>query len=189
MHIDKSEFENGVFTVYTQGCNMKCKCCNRLELNKHYSNQDNTQKILYSIKNKEDKITTVVITGGEPTIQDNLLEFLQELKSYNVKVVLKTNGTKVKLINDIINNNLINKICVNIKAPFEKYSLVTDFKERQTNWNCIYKSCLLILRSDIPHVFTMTIIKGIHTNEDIKKVSDTFGGLNNYVIFQQECLD
>lgn len=150
MQIQETKLLNGVFTIKTQGCNLECKICNSPELNEVKDSKISWREAFKIIFEYKEQIREIIITGGEPTVHDNLIPFLKSIKELNIKTILKTNGTIPRVIKKIVVNNLVDYISIGIKAPFVNYEKVTRFKKKKENWNCIYKSYLLVQKSKIP---------------------------------------
>jgi pyruvate formate lyase activating enzyme len=116
--------------VFTQGCNFRCGYCHNPELidgglaSPPYS----SDKILDFLKTRIGKLDGVVITGGEPTLQKDLVDFIQKIKNLGFLVKLDTNGTHPEVVEELLERNLVDYIAMDIKAPFEKYEEITRVK-------------------------------------------------------------
>ena len=91
--------------VFTQGCNFRCGYCHNPGLL-----QVNSKKDIYSVdvffeflKNRVGKLDGVVITGGEATLQKDLIPFMQEVKNLGFLIKLDTNGYRPDVVQDVIN--------------------------------------------------------------------------------------
>ena len=81
--------------IRLSGCNLQCDYCDT----QHQVGEDKTiEAILTAIKGY--KCSNVVLTGGEPTIQENFRDLCNELFVANYNIYLETNGT-TKLPEDI----------------------------------------------------------------------------------------
>ncbi|MDD3283118.1 MAG: anaerobic ribonucleoside-triphosphate reductase activating protein, partial [Candidatus Cloacimonetes bacterium] len=80
--------------IFTQGCNFRCPYCHNPELvlPQIFSPIINTEKVLRFLYRRRRKLSAVVVTGGEPTLQEDLIAFLKILKAMRFKVKLDTNG-------------------------------------------------------------------------------------------------
>lgn len=62
----------------------------------------------------------VAITGGEPLLHTDMPEFLEKIKNLGYKIKLDTNGSNPKLLKEIVNAGLIDRVAMDIKnAPSE----------------------------------------------------------------------
>ena len=132
--------------VFTQGCNFRCGYCHNPNLLK-----PNQQEDIYSVdvffdflKKRVGKLDGVVITGGEPTLQKDLIPFVEHIKSLGFLVKLDTNGSNPQVLEELLNNKLIDYVAMDIKAPLEKYSQVVgvdiDIEKVQKSINLLFNS-------------------------------------------------
>lgn len=157
--------------VFTQGCNFSCSYCHNKELlEKEPSNLTIDPQEIWDLLNKRWKqIDAVVITGGEPTIQPDLIEFMQKIKALGFLVKLDTNGSNPEVIEEVIRLKLADYIAMDIKAPLEKYQDITN---SVIDTEKIKKSINLIMNSGIKYEFRTTILKTLLSKEDILQIKD-----------------
>ena len=65
------------------------------------------------------KIEAVVVTGGEPTLQHDLAEFLSQIKQMGFLVKLDTNGHFPNVLETTLNT--VDMIALDLKATCDKY--------------------------------------------------------------------
>lgn len=78
-----------VVFVRFAGCNLKCPWCDT-DFTKRFSLS--LEDLLIEIKNH--KVKSVILTGGEPTIQTGMVELIAALKREGYWIGVETNGTK-----------------------------------------------------------------------------------------------
>lgn len=106
--------------VFTKGCNMTCPYCHNKDLEEKellVSEED----VMLFLKKRKGLIDAITISGGEPTLQEGLIEFCRQLKTIPVKVKLDTNGTNPTVLKQLINEALIDYVAMDIKAAPHKY--------------------------------------------------------------------
>ena len=167
--------------VFTQGCNFRCGYCHNPGLL-----QVNSKKDIYSVdvffeflKNRVGKLDGVVITGGEATLQKDLIPFMQEVKKLGFLIKLDTNGYRPDVVQDVINQGLVDYFAMDIKAPLDKYSFVTNV---DIDTDKIFKSIDLIMKSNIPYEFRTTVMKSQLTYEDFEKIGELIKGADRYYL-------
>lgn len=166
--------------VFTQGCNYKCKFCQNSSLiDKNLGNY--SEKEIFNYLEKRKKVLDgVVISGGEPTLCKDLIQFIRKIKELGLLVKLDTNGTKPKVLAALIDEELIDYIAMDIKNVFSYYRELVDvdnpFIDR------IKESIELIKRSGIEHEFRTTIMKEHHTIEGLKTICNYIGKDEKYFI-------
>ena len=162
--------------IFTQGCNFNCLYCHNPELI-----PTNTEKlipeeeILKFLEKRKNQIDAVVITGGEPTLQPDLIDFLKKLKNMNFLLKLETNGSKPEIIKKILEYKLLDFITMDIKSPPEKYETITKTK---IDFSIINESIEIIKNSKIPFEFRTTLLEKIIDEKDIEKIKKLFPNLN-----------
>ena len=120
--------------IFTQGCNYKCPYCQNSGLIDH-SNEDliDEEEIFKYLDKRKGIIDGIVISGGEPTIQKDLKDFMKKVKEKGFLIKLDTNGSNPKLVEEIINEKLVDYIAMDIKNVLEEYKDVTDFSPNICN--------------------------------------------------------
>lgn len=166
--------------VFTQGCNFRCGYCHNPDLLEQNKNTDFLPENFISfLKTRQGKLDGVVITGGEPTLQSGLYDFIKQIKQLDFAVKLDTNGTNPKILKKLLSENLVDYIAMDIKAPFEKYSEITGIN---VNTNNIKTSIDLIIKSLIEYEFRTTVLKSQLSFEDFDKIGQTIKGANLYYL-------
>ena len=166
--------------VFTQGCNLRCGYCHNPQLLQLSQNSEySTEKFFQFLQERTGKLDGVVITGGEPTLQSGIFDFMFKIKSMGFAIKLDTNGTNPDVVQKLIDNELIDCIAMDIKAPFEKYFQITGMN---INIDNIKNSIKLIMNSGIEYEFRTTVIKSQLSTEDILEIGKTINGANLYYL-------
>lgn len=167
--------------VFTQGCNFRCGYCHNPELLKksHYDEYISKSYILDFLKTRQGKLDGIVITGGEPTLQSGLYDFIKTVKKLGFSVKLDTNGTNPDILKKLIQDKLVDYIAMDIKAPLEKYENITNTKIKKDN---ITESIKLIMNSCIDYEFRTTVIKSQLTLDDFEKIGQLIKGAKRYYL-------
>lgn len=170
--------------VFTGGCNFRCPFCHNgsLVLNPNRYPTTLPETVLRHLEKRKGMIDGLVITGGEPTIMTGLKAFIQTVKDMDVSVKLDTNGTNPEVLSDLIDNNLLDYIAMDIKHDFAKYS--SAIGPSQVDMDMIKASVELIISSGVDHEFRTTVIKGMHTEEDVAVMANQVYGAKNYILQQ-----
>ena len=174
--------------VFTQGCNLRCRYCHNPDLvvPKLISKAKSIPEtfVFDYIKKNKKLLDAVVISGGEPTLQKDLVDFLIKVKSFNLLIKLDTNGTKPEVLNKLIDLNFLDFIALDIKAPLEihKYAAIAGNFVNFEIIDKIKKSIWLILKSGIKHEFRTTVVKQILNKEDIIQICESIKGCDSYCL-------
>lgn len=170
--------------VFTQGCNFRCRYCHNPELvYPHLYMEPMPQEELFAfLTRRQGTLEGVVVTGGEPTIHADLLDFMAQIKAMDFALKLDTNGTRPEVLREAYARKLVDYVAMDLKAPLEKYSLITgvDF-----NPAILKESMQLIVQSGVPYEFRTTYDKTVLTDSDIEAIRALTDGTHYRV---QECL-
>ena len=153
--------------IFLSGCNMNCSYCYNSDLKIKSEGRLSEEEVLDFLKSRVGKIDGVVITGGEPTINNELPSFIKKIKDLGLLVKLDTNGTNPKMIEYLIDNSLVDYIAMDIKTNPLKYNVVTNTKN---NIEDILDSVDIIKNSNIEHEFRTTVYN-IHTLDDLINIA------------------
>lgn len=166
--------------IFTQGCNFKCPYCHNPEIIKQDGATAKAVAPIFDfLESRKGKLDGVVITGGEPTLQNDLPEFIEHIKHIGFSVKLDTNGTNPDMLQRLIKNNLIDYIAMDIKAPIKKYPEITCSKVNTDN---ILKSIHLIMSSGIDYEFRTTVVKSQLAVNDFSLIGELISGAQKYYL-------
>ena len=167
--------------VFTQGCNFRCDYCHNPQLvcPQQFQVPVEESVVLEFLESRRGKLQGVVVTGGEPTIQKGLLDFLGKLKTMKYAVKLDTNGSNPEILASIIEFGLVDFIAMDIKTSLARYEKAIGIK---TDIGCIKASIKLILQSGLRHQFRTTLVKAHCSKEDLKDIQALIGHSRHYVL-------
>ena len=177
--------------IFLSGCNMRCLYCQNYRLWED-NVQINVDNILFEIRKSKDFIDAVIFSGGEPTINlDLLITVATEVKKTGLLVGVETNGTLPDRILNLINAALLDGLFIDVKAPLsspQKYSAVTGVKTSQELLAKIRKSIeggysALMSRELSELEIRTTVFKEIPTERDIIEIAQEFKHIS-YVLQQ-----
>lgn len=169
--------------IFTIGCNMRCPFC----YNPSLVSADAIKKIRpikendvwEFLKTRKKYLEGVVISGGEPTLQPDLIRFCHQLKKIGYAVKLDTNGLLPNVLEVLINKQLLDYLAMDIKGPLKNYSRITNTKIDLAN---IKKSISLIRDSGLPYEFRSTLVGGWQTPDDIEAMAKLIKGADKYFL-------
>lgn len=170
--------------IFTQGCNFRCRYCHNPELVYPQLFQPTmpADEIMAFLRRRKGTLEGVVVTGGEPTLHEGLLDFLAQIKALGYAVKLDTNGSRPDVLREALERRLVDYVAMDLKAPLEKYSAITGIG---VNPAVLRQSIDLLRASNVEYEFRTTYDKEVLTDEDIQAIKDTVPGCFYRV---QECL-
>ena len=168
--------------VFTYGCNFRCPFChNALLVTEKMQDVIPEEEVLAFLRKRVGLLDAVCITGGEPTLQKDLKQFIIKVKDMGYAVKLDTNGTNPALLDELLSEGLLDYVAMDIKNSPEKYSLTAG---ADVDFNNILKSIELIKSKAPDCEFRTTITRELHTEDDIRRIALTVGKSNKYFIQQ-----
>ncbi|MCS6958086.1 MAG: anaerobic ribonucleoside-triphosphate reductase activating protein [Aquificaceae bacterium] len=167
--------------VFTQGCNFRCGYCYNVELvlPERFGDLVPHEKVLDFLRDRVGLLEGVVITGGEPTIQQGIVEFTSLVKEMGYKIKLDTNGSKPDVLEGLIEDGLVDYIAMDVKAPLHKYNEVCGVN---VNLNDILRSISAIMSSGIDYEFRTTVVREQLSKEDIILIAEIIKGSKRYYL-------
>lgn len=169
--------------IFTRGCNFNCSYCHNKKLIKNncLGNRLDENKILSRLAQRKKMVGATVISGGEPTLQKDLIDFMQKIKKINLKIKLDTNGSKPDILAEIIKLNLVDYVAMDIKAPLNKYNKIT---RSNIDVNNIKKSISLLINSPVKYEFRTTIGKHFLSPDDLNEIGQAINGASLHYLQQ-----
>lgn len=168
--------------VFTIGCNMRCGYCHNPELvlPERYADSLPIDALMEFFKSRVGKLEGVVISGGEPTIHEDLPEFIAQIKQLGFLVKLDSNGTNPGMVRQLIEDRLIDFVAMDIKGPLDKYS---EIAARPINTKAIEETIHLLISSpEIGHEFRTTIVREQLLPEDFIGIGELLDGAQRFAL-------
>jgi pyruvate formate lyase activating enzyme len=170
--------------IFTHGCNLRCPYCHNPELVIEKFNKDKSfseEYVLNFLKSRKGKLDALVITGGEPLVQSDLLPFIKKVKDMGFLIKLDSNGTFPDKLKDFIETGLINYIAMDVKSPKTEYKYATNSMIPRIGEK-IEKSIKIIMNSGLDYEFRTTYVKSLHSLKSAEEIGKMIKGAKNYYI-------
>ncbi|PIP27219.1 MAG: anaerobic ribonucleoside-triphosphate reductase activating protein [Candidatus Moranbacteria bacterium CG23_combo_of_CG06-09_8_20_14_all_39_10] len=174
-------------TVFTVGCSFRCPFCHNPELvDLRLAHNEESEKDFFDfLAKRKGKLEGVCITGGEPTIQPDIIEFIKKIKKMGFLVKLDSNGTRPDVLKKIFDQKLVDYVAMDIKNQPKKYLATAGVVETQLNASMVDRiriSVNLIMNSMVPYEFRTTVVPGLHKEEDFDEIAKWINGAQNYYL-------
>src|SRR5664279_1301069 len=160
---------------------MRCGYCHNPELvlPERYADEMPLEDIYTFLEKRQGKLDAVVITGGEPTMFEDLPEFAASIKEMGFLVKLDSNGTHPEMVEAMIAEGSVDYIAMDIKGPLAKYS---NIAARPISNDAITRSIKMILDSGLPHEFRTTIVKSQLSFDDFDAIGAMVKGAQRFAL-------
>ncbi|MGB9694998.1 MAG: anaerobic ribonucleoside-triphosphate reductase activating protein [Caldisericaceae bacterium] len=166
--------------IFTQGCNFRCPFCHNPELVDplQFGAPIPFEEVMTFLKKRVGLLDAVEFTGGEPTLQPDLRKSIESVRELGFLIKLDTNGSNPEILKELIENNLLDYVAMDVKAPLDEYDSAIGV---QFDKETILKSISLIINSQIDYEFRTTMIKGIIKGSDsMKNIGELIKGAKAY---------
>lgn len=169
-------------TVFTGRCNLRCPFCHNADLVLAPESQPAIpeEDIFTFLSRRRDSLEGICITGGEPTLQKDLLPFLTRCKELGYLTKLDTNGTRPDVIRTALDAKLLDYIAMDIKNCPARYAETCGLST--VRFSAFEESVDLIRNSGLPYEFRTTVVKEFHTKEDLLAIGEWLKGSATYAL-------
>ncbi|MCR5521980.1 MAG: anaerobic ribonucleoside-triphosphate reductase activating protein [Lachnospiraceae bacterium] len=169
-------------TVFVGGCNYRCPYCHNADLVAGTSNLPliPESSILRHILKRKNALEGVCITGGEPTLYNDLPQLIGKIKDIGLLVKLDTNGTNPAMVKYLHEQGLIDYVAMDIKAAPSNYPLAVGLGE--VSMSEVFETVEFLLKGKVDYEFRTTVVEGIHTLEDFEKIGKWISGAKRYFL-------
>ena len=167
--------------IFTQGCNFRCPFCHNPELvlPEQFEEPIPFENILKFLKKRKGLLDAVEFTGGEPTLQPDLLDKMSEVKALGFKIKLDSNGSNPEVLKKAIDQDLVDYIAMDVKGSLERYSEIAGVP---IDTEKIKESVDLIKSSTLDYEFRTTLIKGFHDETEVKRIGELIRNAKRYYL-------
>ena len=170
-------------TVFTGRCNFRCPFCQNASLVLHPETlaMIPEEDVFAYLEKRKGLLDGVAVTGGEPTLQPDLADFLRRVKGMGYETKLDTNGAKPETLYRILASGLADYVAMDIKSSPAGYARCAGVSSEKL-LEAVQESVRLLEGSGVPHEFRTTAVKGLHTPEDFAAIGRWLAGTEHYFI-------
>lgn len=168
--------------LFTPGCNFRCPFCHNAALVTHIDKDTyiDEEEVFAYLKKRQGILEGVVITGGEPLLQDGIEEFIGKIKDLGYSIKLDTNGSFPDKLISLVEKGLVDYVAMDIKNSKAKY--MTTIGVNNVDMSAIEKSVEFLLQNKVDYEFRTTIVDGFHTTQDIQDIVVWIKGAHKYFL-------
>lgn len=169
-------------TVFTGGCNFRCPFCHNgdLVLRPQAAPLISEEEVQAVLRKRRGMLQGVCITGGEPTLQRDLREFILKVKELGFLIKLDTNGYRPEVLKSLLAEGLLDYVAMDVKAAPANYAAATGIPGIDVS--PIQESVELLKACGIPYEFRTTVVKGIHSVDEFEEIGRLLAGSRAYYL-------
>jgi anaerobic ribonucleoside-triphosphate reductase activating protein len=169
-------------TVFTGGCNLRCPFCHNAPLVTHLEQSEDLlpQQVLDFLRGRRGLLDGVVISGGEPLMQDGAADFIRSVRELGFAVKLDTNGCYPDRLQSLLEEKLVDYVAMDIKNCLPKYPLTVGVRDFDTA--PVQRSVRLLRDGSVPFEFRTTLVRELHTAADLQAIGAWLEGSPRYFL-------
>ena len=167
--------------IWTVGCDFRCPFCYNKDIVLGNVELIPEEEVFSFLKKRFEMLEGLVITGGEPFIQKDIVQFCEKVKKIGYLIKIDTNGMYPEKLKELIEKKLVDYIAMDVKAPKKKYDKLTNVK---TCIKKIEKSIYIIKNSTLDYEFRTTIVPNLLTKEDLIDIAKWLEGAKRFYLQQ-----
>ena len=169
-------------TIFTGNCNFRCPFCQNSDLVLNPSSQPeiSEDEIFEFLNKRKGIIEGICISGGEPTLQPDLLSFMEKLKKTGTAVKLDTNGYEPDILETILDNGLADMVAMDIKSDLNGYREITGLSDIDTHK--IARSAEILMDSDTDYEFRTTVVNEYYNEKTAESIAEWLRGAKKYYL-------
>ena len=171
-------------TVFLPNCNFRCPYCHAGYLVKAPKRLESIpfSAVADLAERHKEWMDGIVISGGEPTLHDGLVDLTIEIKDLGLGVKLDTNGSKPEVINALIKTDQLDCVAMDVKAPLtEKYYRVAG---EEIDISALERSIAILMDWDGDYEFRMTVCPAFIEERDVIEAARAIGGAKRFILQQ-----
>lgn len=154
--------------VWVAGCNMRCGYCHNPAIVRGNKGKLAEADVFGFLERRKGLLDGVVLSGGEATLYRGIIPFARRVKSMGFAVKLDTNGTRPAIVRHMLDENLLDFVALDYKAPEKKFKAVTACGE----WDAFSQTLdLLISQKSMPFEMRTTVHRDMLNENDIKEIA------------------
>ena len=164
-------------TLFTFGCNFRCPFCHNASLvlaDRADGAIIEEEDFFKFLRSRRGILEGVCISGGEPTLQPDLPDFIRKVKELGFAVKLDTNGYRPAVLRALIDEGLLDYVAMDVKNSLSRYPETVGISRFDTA--PIEESMDLLMENRVPFEFRTTLVKGLHTPESITEMGKRLAG-------------
>ena len=157
-------------SVFFNGCNFRCGFCHNPFLIFNCSEVVSKEEVLKFLDTRKGLLDGVVLSGGEPCMFSEVVEFGKKIKEKGFLLKLDTNGSFPDVLERML--EFVDYVAMDIKSSLDRYKEIVG----EVDISKIEKSVELVKKSGVEHEFRTTVSPGLFEFDDVSKIGEWVKG-------------
>ncbi len=169
-------------TVFTGGCNWRCPFCHNSALVTDLNTVEtiDEEEFFAFLKKRKGILDGVAITGGEPLMQPDIIEFIKDIRALGYPIKLDTNGSYPEKLKEVVNLGLVDYVAMDIKNSPESYAETVGINN--LDLTAVRESAAFLMSGAVDYEFRTTVVKEFHSAEDFYSIAEWIKGAKKYFL-------
>jgi pyruvate formate lyase activating enzyme len=169
---------------FVSGCNFRCAYCHNPDLargRRVHPYPLDERGLREFLEKRRGFLDGVVISGGEPTLANDLQSFCEQIKGMGYAVKLDTNGSRPQVLKDLVRGGLVDYVAMDIKTEPHRYPW---FTQGICTAEHIHSSIQMIMESGLDYEFRTTCVRPFVDPQGVEHIAGLIQGAGLYALQQ-----
>ncbi len=164
--------------AFLAGCNYDCFFCHNRSIISAGSPEIPEEPVWDFLEKRRGLLDAVVITGGEPTLQPDLLAFIGRIKAMGYLCKLDTNGSRPDVVRALLQQRLLDYVAMDVKAPWGRYR---EYCGDGADPAAVFETLALLRAASLPWECRTTFLPQL-TVADIEQIALSIQPVRRYAL-------
>ena len=169
-------------TVFTGGCNFRCPFCHNapLVVGNVKSQQIDCDEVFDYLQKRKGLVDAVCVTGGEPTLQPDLCDFLAKVRDMGYATKLDTNGLRPDVLKEVLDKKLVDFVAMDVKNSPARYAETVGLAS--FDMTGVRESIEFLLEGTVDYEFRTTVVRELHDESSLEEIGKLIRGAKRYFL-------
>ena len=169
-------------TVFLGHCNFRCPFCQNGNLVLHPEREPliDEETVFSHLEKRKGLLDGVCITGGEPTLESELPDFLGKVREMGYRIKLDTNGYRPEVLKSLAEAGLVDYVAMDIKNSPDRYGETAGLADLDVLR--IQESVEFLMRGEVDYEFRTTVARELHGRAEFERIGKWLAGCRKYCL-------
>jgi pyruvate formate lyase activating enzyme len=175
--------------LFAVGCNFHCPYCHNPNLvhpEISLPASCSPEEVLAFLERRRGLIQAVVISGGEPLLQPDLMDFCREIRSLQYRLKIDTNGSRPLQLQRLLDAGLVDYVAMDIKTAPARYAPDLWAHGRPEP---ILQSIRILMEAAPDYEFRTTCVRPFVTAEVVQTIVRRIQGARRFILQEYQAVE